>query len=101
MTTTTSKYDKVKTPASQAIRADIGYDTDRYFLQIGHSIVTEGLVVYQIINKQQDIIEGESISLAEALYTLGNRTHSVKEYEEMLENGFPPIEAPPEGGNIH
>jgi hypothetical protein len=92
----------LKTPETQRVTR-LKYETDRYYIQIGRSIglVNEDVLVYQIINKEYELIEGESIGLDTALLTLGTRTQIVKDYEDALAQGAPPIESPPTGGTVH
>jgi hypothetical protein len=84
MTTTSN----LKTGVNQLI-SELKYETDKYFLQIGYTIglAKKGTPVYQIVNKEHGIIEGESISLVDAIGTLVGRTEALKQYEEALSSG--------------
>lgn len=96
MTTTTSS---LKTAETQLIKS-LAYETDRYYLQIGNSVNKDSnhIPVYQLINKEHGFIEGESISLFDALSTLTGRTEAVEEMEAHLATKFPVIDGP--GGGV-
>jgi hypothetical protein len=100
--TSRSNDEKLLYGPDQVVKA-LPYETDRFYLQIGRTITltAQDTPVYQIVNKVTLMIEGESVALTDALYTLGTRTNLVKDYETLLTEGFPIIEQPPTGGTVH
>ena len=87
--------------ADQCIIKRLPYESELYFLQVGVSIglTDKGNPVYQLVNREHNIVEGETFNMTEALNTLRSRSNNLSEALKYEEDLSPTIEGP--GGSLH